>query len=115
MKSLRRDERQSSLGQSPGRLVHCVDFVEEVQRQMIPVAGGDDLLFVTEVIQDVRGMGAVLIFVRVTSFMFGGDVGNMIGNFNQLCPAVLCLATYALIALGIVLLKPTPYFQTKFL
>src|SRR3972149_7349734 len=100
MQPLRRYKRKSPLRQSPGCLIYCVDFVEEVQRQMIPVAGGDDLLFVTEVIEDVGGVWAILVNIRIASFVFGGDIGDMVRGFEQLVPAIVRLAHNALIGLG---------------
>ena len=101
------------------RYAQAVSFVAsifpEIQLEVVPVTRFNDLLFVPEIIQDVRWMLPGLVNVRVASFMFGRDIRHMAGDLYQLVPPVVGLAHNTLPRLGDVMLKTNDILKSQFL
>ena len=62
VKCLGCDKRKPICGQRPGCFIDCLVFIQEVSVQIIPIARGNHLLFVAEIIQNVGRMRTGLIY-----------------------------------------------------
>jgi hypothetical protein len=73
-----RDEGQALFRQGPGAVVAGVHLVHEIKLQIVPVARFDHFLLFTEVVEDVRRMGALLLHLGVTALVLGRDVRDVV-------------------------------------
>ena len=72
---------------------------------MIPVAGGDDLFPVPEVVQDIGGVATGLLNRWIATFMLGRNIGHVAGDLDQLMATIVWLPHDTLPGFGNVVLK----------
>jgi hypothetical protein len=94
-------------------VVHGVDLVHEVVLEGVPVAAGDHLVLVPEVVQDVGRVGARGVRRRVAALVLGRDVWHPAGELDQLGSAVVGLAHDALVGLCDVVLEPDGVLEAE--
>ena len=103
------------LGQGAGSMIGRGDLLHEISLETIPIAEVDHFLFLTEVIQDIRGVGECGFDLRVAAFMLGRDIGDMIRQLDQFLPPVVGLFDDRLPRLGDVMLEADNIFEAKLL
>jgi hypothetical protein len=95
------------------RAVTGVELIQEISLQSIPIPAVDHLTLVTEVIQDIGGVRAQRVHLRVATFVLGRDVGNMIGQLDQLITAIVRLTHNALPRFSDVMLESYYFFEAE--
>ena len=78
------DNTNAGLDQGCCGVVDRIVFIQVVVQQGIHQAFGNNLFFGHKVVQNITGVLTAAVDIRITAFVFGGDVGDFPGYFNQL-------------------------------